>query len=227
MGEERCTMHHLEEPPGGHRVEHRQDVPSRPVLRGIPIVPTDWVVDAAMWEPPPYEFVVKPSISAGGRQTARYKPEEHALALAHVRRLVGRGHTVMVQPYVASVDREGETKLVFIKGDFSHSVRIGPVLAIGEGVVDRLWERPVPMKAVPPTAAQLGTAHDVLAAVHAEVSQPLLYARVDLLTGPTGEPLLGEVELVDPSLLLRFAPPAADRLAQAMIAEAERSMRGA
>ena len=77
--------------------------------RGVPIVPTEWVVDAERWAPPPYEFVVKPSISAGGRQTARYQPEELALALAHVRRLVGRGQTVIIQPYIPSVDSEGET----------------------------------------------------------------------------------------------------------------------
>lgn len=110
--------------------------------------------------------------------------------------------------------------LVFIEGDFSHAVRIGPLLAPGEGVIERLWERAVPMEITAPTAAQLGTARDVLAAVQAEVPEPLLYARVDLVTGDTGQPLLGEVELVDPSLLLRFADPAAGRLAAAIVARA-------
>ncbi|MDQ6838018.1 MAG: hypothetical protein M3137_06700 [Actinomycetota bacterium] len=154
--------------------------------RGVPIVPTEWVVDAERWAPPPYEFVVKPSISAGGRQTARYQPEEHSVAVAHVRRLVDRGQTVMVQPYMASIDSEGETKLVFIEGDFSHAVRIGPLLAGGEGVIERLWERAVPMDVTAPTAAQLGTARDVLAAVQAEVPDALLYARVDLVTDAHG-----------------------------------------
>ena len=195
--------------------------------RGVPIVPTEWVVDAERWAPPPYEFVLKPSISAGGRQTARYQPEDRSLAAAHVRRLVGRGETVMVQPYIASVDSEGETKLVFIEGDFSHAVRVGPVLAAGEGVIERLWEKAVPMDDTAPTAAQLDTARDVLAAVQAEVPEALLYARVDLVTGDTGKPLLGEVELVDPSLLLRFANPAAGRLGAAITARAGQCMRRA
>jgi hypothetical protein len=195
--------------------------------RGVPIVPTEWVVDAERWAPPPYEFVVKPSISAGGRQTARYQPEDQSLAVAHVRRLVGRGQTVMVQPYIASVDSEGETKLVFIEGDFSHAVRVGPVLAAEEGVIERLWEKAVPMDVTAPTAAQLDTARDVLAAVQAEVPEALLYARVDLVTGDTGKPLLGEVELVDPSLLLRFANPAAGRLGAAITARAGQCMRRA
>ena len=74
------------------------------------------------------------------------------------------------------------------------------------------------MEPMAPSAAQLGAARHVLAAVQAEVDQPLLYARVDLLAAGTGEPLLGEVELVDPSLLLRFAPPAAGLFARAITA---------
>jgi hypothetical protein len=186
--------------------------------RGIPIVPTDWVVDAKRWKPPPYEFVVKPSISAGGRQTPRYQPDQAREATPHVRRLRDGGQTVMVQRYVASVETEGETKLVFIHGEFSHAVRVGASLGVGEGVIDRRWERFVPMEALAPTAAQLGTARHVLAAVEAEVAQPLLYARVDCVTGPNGQTLLGEVELIDPSLLLRFAAPAAGRMAKAITA---------
>jgi hypothetical protein len=188
--------------------------------RGVPIVPTEWVADGEGWEPPPFEFVVKPSISAGGRQTARYRRGEAPEAVSHVRRLLRCGQTVMVQPYIASADTEGEAKLVFIEGEFSHAVRVGPLLGAGEGVIDRRWERFVPMEAMAPTAAQLGAARHVLAAVQAEVDQPLLYARVDLLAVPTGEPLLGEVELVDPSLLLRFAAPAAARFAEAIAAQA-------
>lgn len=193
--------------------------------RGVPIVPTEWIVDAERWMPPPYEFVVKPSISAGGRQTARYQPVEAPLAIAHVRRLSGCGQTVMVQPYMASVDTDGEAKLVFIDGEFSHAVRVGPLLEDGEGVPDRPWEKFVPMGAMTPTSAQLGAARIVLTAVEAELARPLLYARVDLVTAPTGAPLLGEVELIDPSLLLRFAAPAAGRLAEAITTRAEHCMR--
>ena len=40
---------------------------------GVPVVPTTWVGPRSTWAPPAEaEFVVKPSISAGGRQTARY-----------------------------------------------------------------------------------------------------------------------------------------------------------
>jgi hypothetical protein len=44
----------------------------------------------------------------------------------------------------------------------------------------------------------------------------LLFARVDLLPGDAGEPLVIELELTEPSLWLSSAPGAADRLAGAI-----------
>jgi hypothetical protein len=44
----------------------------------------------------------------------------------------------------------------------------------------------------------------------------LIYARVDLIDGPSGEPLVLEVELIDPNLSLTLHPPAADALATAI-----------
>lgn len=117
----------------------------------------------------------------------------------------------------------GEAKLVFIDGVFSHAVRVGPLLAPQAGVVERPWERPVAIEAFEPDGAQLGTAHDVLAAVKDETVQPLLYARVDLMAAPSGAPMLGEVEIIDPSLFLRFVPAAAGRVARAITAHASRA----
>jgi hypothetical protein len=44
----------------------------------------------------------------------------------------------------------------------------------------------------------------------------LLYARIDLIPGLDGEPLLVELELTEPSLFLRTSSAAADRLADAI-----------
>jgi hypothetical protein len=46
----------------------------------------------------------------------------------------------------------------------------------------------------------------------------LLYARIDLIPGPDGVPTLIELELTEPSLFLRYAPEAAERLADAVMA---------
>ncbi len=78
---------------------------------GVPVVPTTWVEpDGAAGDPmaglalPASEIVVKPSISGGGHQTARYTPSEHTAARSHVRQLVAAGRVAMIQPYQESVD---------------------------------------------------------------------------------------------------------------------------
>jgi len=187
---------------------------------GVPVVPTDWVTDESQWTVPSYEFVVKPSVSGGGRETTRYEPHDGGEARRHVRRLLTTGRAVMVQPYVQRVDVEGEAKLVYINGEFSHAARVGALLEVGEGVLEQPWEKPVSVDEVSPTPAQLDVAERALAAAQAIVGSPALYARVDLVTAPTGDPWLAELELVDPSLLLRLDPTGAERLARAIQTQA-------
>ena len=52
--------------------------------------------------------------------------------------------------------------------------------------------------------------------------QRLLYARVDLLPGPAGDPVVIELELTEPSLFLTAVPAAADRFAAAIRARGQR-----
>jgi hypothetical protein len=126
----------------------------------------------------------------------------------------------MIQPYVQSVDVEGETKLVYINGEFSHAARVGALLEVRQGVLERPWEKPVSVDEMSPTPAQLDVAERALTAAQAAVGQSTVYARVDLVAAPTGEPWLAELELVDPSLLLRVDPTGAERLARAIQAQA-------
>jgi hypothetical protein len=99
---------------------------------GLPGVPTFWNPSGVPDLPEAGEWVVKPSVSAGSRDTARWTDPD--AAMAHVAELIGAGRTAMVQPYQASVDAAGGTAMLFIGGRFSHSVRKGPLLAPGEGV---------------------------------------------------------------------------------------------
>jgi hypothetical protein len=187
--------------------------------RGIAVVPTQWVQPGTEWAPPSQEFVIKPSISAGGRETARYRLGEAdaAEAEAHVARLLARGQTVMVQPYVAGVEGTGERKLVYLDGAFSHAVRVGPQLVAGSGVIPKPWKGLPPVELAPAGAAPEAVGRQVLDAVTAEVGVRPVYARVDLVPAPDGQLWLGEVELIDPTLYWRLAPAAAaDRMAEAV-----------
>lgn len=162
------------------------------------------------------EFVVKPSVSAGSRDTARYRSTQLEAAAAHIRRLGGQGRTAMVQPYLHGIERNGETALVYLDGVFSHALRKGPLLRLDAAMVDGLFAAE-DMSSRQPTAAQRAVGDAVLAIVGERFGTPL-YARVDLLDGDAGVPVVLEVELNEPSLFHGHAPGSAERFARAIAA---------
>jgi glutathione synthase/RimK-type ligase-like ATP-grasp enzyme len=188
---------------------------------GLPVVPTVWDPTAADELPDAAEWVVKPSVSAGSRDTARWDAPD--AVLAHVAELIGAGRTAMVQPYLTSVDNLGETAMLFIGGAFSHAVRKGPLLAAGEGVRQDRDSRG-DLRPAEPTAAQREIAQAVFDAVPGQVgvADEPLYARIDLVHDADGRPVVLELELTEPSLFLPQAPAAAATLVRAVEAELSR-----
>ncbi|MEO6604517.1 MAG: hypothetical protein ABIN55_02765 [Aeromicrobium sp.] len=183
---------------------------------GVPIIETRWDIAAGDDIGEHEEWVVKPTVSAGSRDTARWTSSGDVYA--HSAELVAGGRTSMTQPYIASVDDEGETAMMFFGGTFSHSIRKGAILARGEGVrQDRngRGENPVARE---PSEAQHRVAAQALAAVDDIVGAgtQLMYARVDLVTAADGSPLVIELELTEPSLFLPWSNGGADRLVEAI-----------
>jgi hypothetical protein len=185
---------------------------------GLPVVPTVWNPAGPDELPDAREWVVKPSVSAGSRDTGRW--DAPAAVLEHVAELTGAGRTAMVQPYLPSVDAVGETAMLFIGGAFSHAVRKGPLLAAGEGVRQDRNSRG-DLRSADPTTAQYAVAQTVFDAVPglAGVESPPLYARIDLVEDTDGRPVVLELELTEPSLFLPQAPAAAGTLVRAVEAE--------
>lgn len=184
--------------------------------RGIPVVPTVWIEPGTESESlPDGELVVKPAVSAGARNTSRYRAADAPLVLAHVGRLLGDGRTVMVQPYVGSVDDRGETALIYFAGAFSHAINKGPLLTEPGRVTPGLWE-PERITVVQPEADERDLAETVMDALPWSRGE-LLYARVDVVRGPEGTPLVLELELAEPSLFLACSDGAADRFAAAIV----------
>ncbi|TYB34592.1 hypothetical protein FXF50_27315 [Micromonospora sp. AP08] len=190
---------------------------------GVPTVPTAWVEPGADWHPPADtgEYVIKPAVGAGSQDTGRYDladPEHRELAVAHVRRLSAAGRVTMVQPYLRAVDTDGETALLFLAGPdglaFSHAIRKGPMLTGPDrGVAELYKEERIDARTATPE--QLDMAEKTLAVVPGGTDR-LLYARVDLIPGPDGAPVLVELELTEPSLFVGHADGAPDRLAEAV-----------
>jgi hypothetical protein len=188
---------------------------------GLPVVPTVWDPADASALPDAKEWVVKPSISAGSRDTARWSSPHDALA--HAASLTAAGRTAMLQPYLAGVDDAGETAMLFIGGAFSHAVRKGPLLQRGEGVRSDRDSRSdlTPAEA---TTAQRELAQAVFDAVPGlvGVDAPPLYARIDLVPDIEGRSVVLELELTEPSLFLSQAPEAPATLLRAVQAELSR-----
>jgi hypothetical protein len=188
---------------------------------GVPVVATRVLdPDGPAWSAPRAgEWVVKPAVGAGSVEAGRYDaadPAQRILAEAHVARLRAAGRAVLVQPYLAAVDRDGEAALMFLGGRFSHAIRKGALLDGPYQGVDGLFKTEE-ITGAEATGEQLAVAEAVLRAAPGD----LLYARVDLVPGPGGEPLLLELELTEPSLFLGQAPGAADRFAEVVAARLE------
>jgi glutathione synthase/RimK-type ligase-like ATP-grasp enzyme len=115
----------------------------------------------------------------------------------------------MVQPFLPSLEERGEASIVFIAGKPSHAVRKRP--AAGDFRVQSIWGGTT--SRTEPEAEEVGLAERVLSLL----GEPPLYARVDLVAGPDGEPCLIELELIEPNLYLVEHPPAAEALAGAAL----------
>ena len=182
---------------------------------GTAAIPTTFLEPGNELVPPGRPFVVKPSVGAGSIDAARYDAGD-ARARDHVRRLHATGKTVMVQPFLDAVDQEGEVALHFIGGEFSHAVRKAAMLPLGGDPGEGLFVEEQ-IGAAEPSASELNLAQRAVDAVPFE-RDDLLYARVDLLPGPT----VLEVELTEPSLYLAYSPEAAERFADAITRRASR-----
>ncbi|MFJ8622173.1 RimK family alpha-L-glutamate ligase [Kitasatospora sp. NPDC093550] len=188
--------------------------------RGVAVVPTGFLEPGTQVTPARLGgadgVVVKPAVSAGALDTARYEPGREADAARHARMLLEQGRSVMVQPFMPRV-AEGERALIFVGGAFSHAIRKDPLLT-EPGVIDN--DR-VPHPGVAPyrpTGAELRTASAALAAVPSPGA--LLFARVDLVLDNAGEPVVLELELIEPNLFLRTDPEGPGRFAEAVTARA-------
>ncbi|MEV6243700.1 hypothetical protein [Lentzea sp. NPDC051838] len=189
--------------------------------RGLAVVPTAVVEPGEEPELPVGEFVVKPAIGAGSRGAARFT--DHAAARAHFEAL---GVKTLIQPYQSSVDAHGETALVFFAGEYSHSFHKGPMLAQGLAESESGLYVEEKLRGIEPAQEQRDLADQVLDVAAELLSldrKDFLYARVDVVSGTDGEPLLLELELTEPTLGFKFtSEDAASRMSTAIRRTASR-----
>ena len=176
--------------------------------RGVEIPPTIFtddlsqaLVDRVFADTGAGELIVKPAVSGGAWKTQRLRRGD----------LVGaaRGTPMLVQPYMTTIETEGETSLLYFGGRFSHAVNKRPVA--GEFRIQEEFGglySPLPS----PPAGAVALAEQVLAAV----DEPLLYARIDMVPDADGRWLLMEAELIEPDFYLGVDPAQGAGFARAL-----------
>jgi glutathione synthase/RimK-type ligase-like ATP-grasp enzyme len=180
--------------------------------RGAPVVPTLYVerlTEAAMGEAAASfgaeRLVAKPQVSASAWRTIRWSPGEGVAE--------GPDGPAMIQPYLSSIEQDGEVSLIWLGGRFSHAIRKVP--QPGDFRVQPEYRGIITPLA--PAPDEIAAAEAVLEAA----GEDLPYARIDLVRDLAGRPALIELELIEPDLYLAYDPGAGARFAAAIAAAAD------
>lgn len=190
------------------------------ISAGIAVIPTTFVAGAedlvGVHDQLSKDVVVKPTISAGSHNTKRHV-NQSVEATAQILGLIDKGKVAMVQPYQRFIDERGETGMLYFNGEFSHAFRKGAILSDGEGEMNGLFvEEDIGTRE--PTGQEKELGDDVMDFVFNKFGHYPLYARVDVVRGSAGVPVLMELELTEPSLYLHMSPDASTRFASAVLA---------
>ena len=173
--------------------------------RGVPVVPTVLVgkgssitlaeiCSARSWK----RVVVKPAVGAAS-YLAQSATADALDEVPWSQRLAERD--MLVQPFIESVNTYGERSLMVIDGELTHSVRKSPRLS-GED------EHASEAQPIEPALADLARQ-----AVSRIADEAPLYARVDMVLDDAGEPMISELELIEPTLFFPQDPAACERFA--------------
>lgn len=192
---------------------------------GVPTVPTRFVQPGETLPPVEGDVVVKPAVGVGARLTGRFGPTTRDQARQLIARHHAEGRAAMIQPYLSAVDDAGETALVFIAGRFHHAAHKRAVLRPDEvapmrddeiGGAEVMYGSDI---VGPGTATEreVAVGEQAIAYLRDRFDVDPLYARVDVVCDADGDPVVLELEAIEPNLFLRFADGAADRLAEAIL----------
>lgn len=148
-------------------------------------------------------LVVKPPISGGADGTVLVRQGQALPAAAS-------GKRMLVQPLMPAISAVGEYSLFWFGGQFSHAIVKRP--ATGDfRVQEQFGGRE---SAWTPTSSAMNLSRAALAASPASP----VYARVDMVGDAAGVPHIMELELIEPSLFLNFAPDQGGAFARAVLA---------
>jgi glutathione synthase/RimK-type ligase-like ATP-grasp enzyme len=189
---------------------------------GVPVAPTEWfergetvdlarVMDERGWS----SGFIKPLVGAVASDTYRLKAgEDNAREAEDFLNARLRDQAMMLQPYLARVEVEGEVSVVLIEGEATHAVR---KLAVAgdyrvqdeHGGTDHLVDLDPSLVALSQRALSVAPGEEAP-----------LYARVDFLFSDEGGAVVNELEVIEPMLFFQHQPEAAAVFAEAILSRA-------
>ncbi|MBN8867880.1 MAG: hypothetical protein J0H98_10030 [Solirubrobacterales bacterium] len=177
---------------------------------GLPVPPTALVAPHGAVPEFGGRVVIKPVSGAGARDTGVFSDENRDEAMELLVRLGEQDEIAMIQPYIPWVEESGETAVIFFGGRFAYALRkraflpesgVAPVRP-GTTVAAAMFEKDlVTLSEASEAEIQLGA--ETVGWLARRFGSMPLYARIDMVSSPEGEPVLMEVEATEPSLYLR------------------------
>ena len=147
------------------------------------------------------ELIIKPAISGGAWKTRRLRRGDDVEE--------NNSEWMLLQPYLPTIENEGETSLLYFGGRLSHAVNKRPVA--GDFRIQEEFGGQYRLLSEVPAGA-LALAERVLQAI----GQPVLYARIDMVHDAQGRWLLMEAELIEPDFYLGIDPLQGAAFAEAL-----------
>ena len=183
--------------------------------KGISIAPTVWIsskevslieiMERRGWS----KGFLKPVVGACASNTKRFAVSEVTDAQYWLDELLEVGTQMMLQPYIETVETEGEYSAVFFGDKLSHCVQKIPVTGDYRvqddfGASDYLVE-------AKDVSEMLLVAHQTLEVLQNRFTD-VLVTRMDFLHMQTGDWVINEVEMIEPSLFFRHSQQKAPAL---------------
>jgi glutathione synthase/RimK-type ligase-like ATP-grasp enzyme len=178
--------------------------------KGVPIIPTkfassiDEALPAISWAFEKADAIaIKPTVGAGARLAGKATTKHEALEF--VKKILEANRTAIIQPYISSVDDEGEKAIIVINGEISHVAKKVPALTKG-GHGDAAGQLEI-----------TNEVREIVKTISNVVSEwnELLFARVDVVR-MNEKLVLMELELTEPWLFMQFRPAAGVDLFKAL-----------
>ncbi len=192
---------------------------------GVPVVPSQFVERGEnpllalrsflAAHPQSRELVIKPTVGSYSRGVQRFARPMETEAAQYIAHLLGNACQVILQPYMESIDHDGETNMTYFDGVYSHAIRKSALL-MPDGTVNAPLQDFRKERAATEDERAVALAALNATVAHLALEQPLLYGRVDLIRDNYGEPIVLEMEVCEPSLNLPFDEGGAMRFVQAM-----------